>query len=127
MSFLSIRIGPAMKPHCTTGRTPREKPRRLFPSRTVAPLRRLSRFLGRHQPTNMVEFENIDMVTAPLLNISSKYLWSLAVLCCTLMNFHSNPSSIIYRCTKDGSMMSIMNFIMGSNYNNHEALRPDCR
>ena len=83
MIFLSILIGPAMNAHRTAVRDPREKPRRLLPSRTVLPLRRLSRLLGRHHPTNMVEFESMDMVMSPLLNIpwlTFFVLWPCLVL-----------------------------------------------
>ncbi|TQD77034.1 hypothetical protein C1H46_037426, partial [Malus baccata] len=67
--FFIIRMEPDTAPHCNTGRDPRLNPRRLFPSHTVMPLRLFSRLRGRHQPTNTVEFDRIDMVTPPLLSI----------------------------------------------------------
>ncbi|TQE12354.1 hypothetical protein C1H46_002007 [Malus baccata] len=67
--FLIIQIEPATSPSCKTGRDPRLSRRHLFPSHTVQPLRLLSCLRGRHQPTNTVAFDNIDMVTLPLLNI----------------------------------------------------------
>lgn len=69
MIFFNILKG-TITPHCTTRRDPRQKHRRcLFPSRTLLPLRRRSRLLGRYNPTNRLEFENIDMCIEPLLSI----------------------------------------------------------
>ena len=69
-----------MNPHCTTGRDPRQKPRRLFPSRTVAPLRLLSRLFGLHNPT-MEEFESMEMdIALVLLSIAQKLVSVLGVM-----------------------------------------------
>lgn len=58
-----------MTPHCTTGFDVKQNPRRLFPSRMVLLFLRLSRRRGLHHPPNVVEFGNMQMVRAPLLNI----------------------------------------------------------
>ncbi|OMO55703.1 hypothetical protein CCACVL1_27073 [Corchorus capsularis] len=70
-----ILSGPTITLHCTTGRDPRQKPRRfvLFPSRIVLPLLlhlRCSRLRPRHHPTSTDEFGNIDMPMEPDLFIS---------------------------------------------------------
>lgn len=70
MIFFSILRGPIITPHCTTGLDPSQSPLRLFPNRMVLPFRRLSRRRGRHQPTNTVEFDSMEMVREPLLNMA---------------------------------------------------------
>ena len=69
MNFFSILRGPIMTPHCTTGFDAKQNPRRLFPNRMVLLFLRLSRLRGLHHPPNVVEFDNMEMVRAPLLNI----------------------------------------------------------
>ena len=70
-----------MTPHCTTGFDAKQNPRRLFPNRIVLLFRRLSLRRGRHHPPNIVEFDNMEMVRAPLLSIARKCCGCCYVFC----------------------------------------------